>query len=93
MDLNMPVLNGLEATRQITKLGIQSPILVFTMHEAGNLGDSVKQVGARGYVFKSRAASDLIGALESLLAGGDYFPAIGKVHVGEKKGPDISFLQ
>jgi DNA-binding NarL/FixJ family response regulator len=73
MDITMPVMSGLEATRQLTKMNSNLPILIFTMHESKSLGDSVRETGARGFVFKSRAGKDLIEALECLLNGGTYY--------------------
>jgi two-component system nitrate/nitrite response regulator NarL len=73
MDLTMPITNGLMATREIIHLGIKAPILIFTMHDSKGLADSVRTVGARGIVFKSNAARDLIEALEVLLSGNTYF--------------------
>lgn len=77
MDITMPVMSGLEAARQLTKSNSSSPILIFTMHESRSLAESVQETGARGFVFKSRAARDLIIALEILLNGGTYFGADG----------------
>lgn len=73
MDITMPVMNGLEATRQITKLGLRSPVVIFTMHESQGLLESVQSAGGRGLVLKSRAAHDLIEALERVIGGGTYF--------------------
>jgi DNA-binding NarL/FixJ family response regulator len=73
MDITMPVMNGLEATRQITKLGLRSPVVIFTMHESQGLAESVQSAGGRGLVLKSRAAHDLIEALERVINGGTYF--------------------
>lgn len=73
MDITMPVMNGLEATRQITKLGLSSPVIIFTMHESPGLLESVQSAGGRGLVLKSRAAHDLIEALERVINGGTYF--------------------
>ena len=73
MDITMPVMSGLEAARQLSKDKAGAPILIFTMHESRSLAESVRETGARGFVFKSRAARDLIHALEILLGGGSYY--------------------
>jgi DNA-binding NarL/FixJ family response regulator len=93
MDITMPVMSGLEAARQLTKNKTSAAILIFTMHESRSLAESVKETGARGFVFKSRAARDLINALESLLSGGSYFGPENdrEKPATEKPNPGISF--
>jgi DNA-binding NarL/FixJ family response regulator len=66
MDLSMPELNGLEATRQIVKESPETEVLVLTMHHSEQLARDVLQAGARGYVLKSDADHSLIAAIESL---------------------------
>jgi DNA-binding NarL/FixJ family response regulator len=66
MDLSLPELNGLDATRQILKESPHSEILVLTMHHSEELARDVLQAGARGYVLKSDADQSLIAAVESL---------------------------
>ena len=66
MDLTLPELNGLEATRQILKDSPRSEVLVLTMHHSEELARDVLQAGARGYVLKSDADHSLIAAIESL---------------------------
>src|SRR5438270_12974554 len=66
MDLSLPELNGLDATRQILKESPRSEILVLTMHHSEELARNVLQAGARGYVLKSDADQSLIAAVESL---------------------------
>jgi DNA-binding NarL/FixJ family response regulator len=73
MDITMPEMSGIEATREITKLKLRSAVLVFTMHESKNLAATVQEAGARGFVLKSHAARDLLDALEALLGGGTFF--------------------
>jgi two-component system nitrate/nitrite response regulator NarL len=94
MDITMPVMSGLEAARQLTKSKSCPPILIFTMHESRSLAESVQETGARGFVFKSRAARDLINALEVLLKGGTYFGPEGEKAPPPKAGPNrsISFF-
>jgi DNA-binding NarL/FixJ family response regulator len=73
MDITMPEMSGIEATREITKLKLRPAVLVFTMHESKNLASTVQDAGARGFVLKSHAARDLLEALDALLKGGTFF--------------------
>ena len=66
MDLSLPELNGLDATRQIEKELPRTEVLVLTMHHSEAMAREVLQAGARGYVLKSDADADLIAAVESL---------------------------
>jgi DNA-binding NarL/FixJ family response regulator len=66
MDISLPELNGLDATRQILKESPRSEIVVLTMHHSEELARNVLQAGARGYVLKSDADQNLIAAIESL---------------------------
>ncbi len=73
LDITMPVMNGLEATGHISKLGLNSRVLIFTMHDSERLISDVREAGAQGYVLKSHAARDLIVAIEKILGGGTFF--------------------
>ena len=66
MDLSLPELNGLDATRQILKDAPDTEVLVLTMHQSEELARDVLQAGARGYVLKSDADVNLISAVDSL---------------------------
>jgi DNA-binding NarL/FixJ family response regulator len=66
MDLSLPELNGLDATRQIVKDSPRTEVIVLTMHQSEELARNVLQAGARGYVLKSDADQNLIAAVESL---------------------------
>jgi DNA-binding NarL/FixJ family response regulator len=66
LDLSMPELNGLEATRQIRKELPGTEVLIFTMHETEQLVREVVLAGARGYVLKSDGAQHLAAAMEAL---------------------------
>jgi DNA-binding NarL/FixJ family response regulator len=66
MDLSLPELNGLDATRQILKDAPGTEVLVLTMHQSEELIRDVLQAGARGYVLKSDADESLIRAIDSL---------------------------
>ena len=73
LDITMPVMSGLDAASRITGTGLPGQILIFTMHESGELTHDARRVGARGYVTKSDAARHLVIAIETLLSGGTFF--------------------
>lgn len=73
MDIGMPELNGLDATRLILKDAPSTEILILTMHESEQLIREVLDAGARGYMLKSDAGKDLIAAIESLRMHKPYF--------------------
>jgi DNA-binding NarL/FixJ family response regulator len=66
MDIGMPELNGLEATRQILKAAPKTEVLILTIHESDQVVREVLDAGARGYVLKSDAARELVAAVECL---------------------------
>jgi DNA-binding NarL/FixJ family response regulator len=67
LDLSLPELNGLEATRQILRESPRTEVLVLTMHHSEELAQQVLQAGARGYILKSDAGESLIAAVETLV--------------------------
>lgn len=73
MDIGMPELNGLDATRQILKEQPMTEVLVLTMHESDELIREVLATGARGYMLKSDAGRDLLTAVEALRRRKPYF--------------------
>ena len=78
LDIGMPNLNGLEATRQILKANPQIKILILTLHDSEQVVRDILDAGARGFLLKSDAARDLIAALEALRRGKFYFtPKVG----------------
>jgi DNA-binding NarL/FixJ family response regulator len=66
MDISMPEMNGLEATREILKNNPATEVLILSMHESEQIVHDVLSAGARGYILKRDAGSDLITALEAL---------------------------
>ena len=69
MDIAMPLLNGLEATRQIHRDFPQVKVLILTMHENEEYIRQVLAAGALGYVLKDAAARDLLGAIRTVNQG------------------------
>jgi two-component system invasion response regulator UvrY len=70
LDINMPVLNGLAAVRQILRGSPESKILVFTIHDSDQTAAEVKEAGAHGYVSKKNAGADLLRVARDLLNDG-----------------------
>jgi DNA-binding NarL/FixJ family response regulator len=66
VDVAMPDLNGLEATRQIRRASPGTEVLIFTMHESERLVREVLAAGAKGYMLKSDAARSITAAVEAL---------------------------
>jgi DNA-binding NarL/FixJ family response regulator len=77
LDYGLPVLNGIEATRQIRARVPGAEVLIFTMHDTATLVREVLEAGARGFLLKSDARRFLIAAVESLAAHKPFFT--GKV--------------
>ncbi len=67
MDIGMPGLNGLGATRQIIRNLPGTEVLILTMHDSEQIVWEVLDAGARGFVMKSDAGLELIAAVEALL--------------------------
>src|SRR5579859_3686709 len=66
LDISMPLLNGVEATRQIRRLSPKTEVLILTMHDSESLIQEVLEAGALGYILKDDADRSLIAAVKSL---------------------------
>ena len=79
MDIAMPMLNGLEATRQIAKEVPSARVLVLSGYSDGEYVQQLTEAGAAGYLLKQTAAADLIKAVRETKKGNAFFsPAISK---------------
>jgi DNA-binding NarL/FixJ family response regulator len=67
LDIGLPKLNGIEAARQIRKIAPQSKILFLTENNSPDIEAEALSLGAKGYVVKSDAGSDLLAAVEAVL--------------------------
>jgi two-component system nitrate/nitrite response regulator NarL len=67
LDISMPILNGFEVARGLRKSNCRATIVFLTMHEDRDYVDAAFSCGASGYVLKSRASTDLLPAIESVL--------------------------
>lgn len=82
MDIGMPVMNGMEATKQITKRNRDVKVLVLTVHDNEEYLTQAFEAGAAGYILKQAADSDLLKAIQ-VIAHGEYFlyPSVTKTVV------------
>ena len=71
----LPLINGLEVTRQIRARLPETEILIFTIQEDQSVIDQLLRAGARGYVLKSDANDQLLAAIEALVARKPFFTA------------------
>lgn len=79
MDITMPNLNGIEATRQIKRLQPQVNVLILTMYTNEEYIFQVLHAGASGYLVKQSAPGELLSAIEAVYRGDTYLsPAISK---------------
>ena len=73
LDVTMPELNGLDATKQICRNRPDAAILILTMHESDQLCADAIHAGARGCVLKSDSPRQLLAAVEAVATGKQYF--------------------
>ena len=72
MDISMPGLNGIEATRQLKQICPSTKVLILTIHDEVDYLREVMQAGASGLVLKQAAGDELIRAINLVAAGGTY---------------------
>ena len=79
LDISMPLLNGLDAARQLTKLVPETKLIFLTMHATPTYATEAFKAGASGYLIKRSAASELKQAIQAVLRGQHYMtPLITK---------------
>jgi len=72
MDISMPGLSGIDATRRICKNGSATKVLILSMHDNRSFVEEVLRAGASGYVLKDAAASDLLRAVDAVRSGDSF---------------------
>jgi DNA-binding NarL/FixJ family response regulator len=79
VDVSMPLLNGIEATRKIKKTNPRVKVIVLTMHDSPEFASQAMEAGASGYVLKHSASEELVLAIREVLKGNHYVtPLIAK---------------
>ena len=96
MDVSMPGLNGIEATRAIRKAQPDVKIVLLTLHESAELLRRAFRAGARGYLLKTDAEQELVKALTVVVGDGVYISPkmdseVVKSVIQEMSGPQQRF--
>jgi two-component system response regulator NreC len=76
LDVGMPLLNGIDATRQIVRKTPECKILILSMHSDENYITRALQAGAKGYLLKDSADKDLIRGVSAVAAGKTFFSQV-----------------
>jgi len=88
LDISMPLLNGLDAARQLTKLVPDSKLIVLTVHSTPTYVTEAFKAGASGYLVKQSVMAELKQAIQAVLSGQHYMtPAVTKEMLGTKRLP------
>jgi len=72
LDISMPLMNGLEAARELKKCSPLTKVILLTRHDEPQYVTEALRAGVKGYVLKSQAATDLVQAIQQVCAGGVY---------------------
>jgi DNA-binding NarL/FixJ family response regulator len=82
LDIRMPLLNGVDAARELQKVSPKTKIILLTRHDEGQFVTESLRAGVMGYVLKSQAATDLVHAIQQVCRGAIYLsPSISRVVV------------
>jgi DNA-binding NarL/FixJ family response regulator len=90
MDIAMPLLNGLEATRQIRKAFPDTKVLILSAHSDPAYVEQSTRLGAAGFLLKQTSAQNLATAIRELQKGNTFFsPAVAKRAVSRDRGGEL----
>jgi len=73
MDIDMPVMNGIDALKEIKRTLPGIKVIILSMHQEAGMIKSLMTIGADGYILKSTSQDELIGAIRKVAAGQPYF--------------------
>jgi DNA-binding NarL/FixJ family response regulator len=76
LDIGLPTQSGIEAARQIRKLAPKSKIIFLTQESSADVVEAARSLGARGYVVKAKAGSELLAAVHAVISGELFFDGV-----------------
>jgi two-component system nitrate/nitrite response regulator NarL len=83
-DIRMPIMDGIEATRIISKKFPDTRIIAFTMFEQDEAVNAMLEAGAKGYILKNSSLEELLKAIRLVASGESYYDASIVLNTGEK---------
>jgi DNA-binding NarL/FixJ family response regulator len=82
MDISMPIMNGLDAAREMTKSSPKTKVILLTQHDEDQYVTEALRAGVKGYVLKNQAAVDFVHAIQEVCRGSVYLsPSISRTVV------------
>jgi len=91
LDIDMPRRNGLETIRAIRDLPFPVKVIILTMYKEEDMFNAAMDVGAKAYVLKENAATDIVAALEKVAAGETFISAL-MLEVGQRRSERVREL-
>lgn len=73
MDIDMPILNGIDTLKEIRKKGQEVKVIILSMHNEAGMIKSLMNIGANGYLLKSSPQDEVINAIRKVAGGHQYF--------------------
>jgi len=73
MDIDMPVMNGIDTLKEIRKQGLAVKVIILSMHNEAGMIKSLINIGADGYLLKSSSQDEVINAIRKVAGGQQYF--------------------
>ncbi|RLA58641.1 MAG: DNA-binding response regulator [Epsilonproteobacteria bacterium] len=90
MDIDMPVMNGLDATRLIKKREHPPRIMILSMHSEKGMVEDLINTGVDGYLLKNSGKEEIINAIQKVVAGEKYFASDVTLSLLKKGNPGSS---
>ena len=91
LDIDMPRLNGLETIRAVRQLPFAVKVIILTMYKEEDMFNAAMDLGAKAYVLKDNAATDIVAALEKVVQG-DTFVSASMLDAGKRRKDRVQEL-
>ena len=92
MDIDMPVLNGIEATKKIKAKFPETKVIILSMYKESGLIKSIVDIGADGYLIKNSDKNELMEAITRVASGQQYFSSDVTISLLKKSSPIVKSI-